>query len=221
MAADIGANDFALAPSSEATCLGDTHEIDADLGIVSTRVGAVSMRTPTRADSIERAEVVLYQASGTSELLARAVLWPFYGVRVDRWTREPSATASIVIVEGQSALEPVESGFAEDLVRAWFILTDQPLVTHVLVMPREASDEDRQRVRTGLSAISGVARDHRRELWSSIADQTGIEHEVLARVFSNQRFALDAKARGALQALILRGAGGTDYPALTKLPWFG
>ena len=36
------------------------------------------------------------------------------------------------VLEGADALRPIEGGFAEDLCRAWFILTALPVVTHIL-----------------------------------------------------------------------------------------
>ena len=75
--------------------------------------------------------------------MARATLKPFYGIEVTGWVRDAeapeAARAEAVIVEGTEALREPEAGFSEDLCRAWFILSGQPLVSHVLLAPRDLS----------------------------------------------------------------------------------
>ncbi len=105
------------------------------------------MRSPVRPDEIDSASILLYDVSGTAELLARATIWPFYGIKAAAWSTEANGSAAITIVDGIAALEPVEAGFSEDLVRAWFILTDQPVVTHLLAVPANAPEDDVAQVR--------------------------------------------------------------------------
>ena len=145
-----------LAPPSEILRLQQTHAIAADVAVVADGVGAIAMRTPVRPDEVEATPVRLLDAGGTAELLARATLKPFYGIEPTTWVHDgdspDAARAEVVIVEGAEALREPEGGFSEDLSRAWFILTAQPVVSHVLLVPRTSPPERLTSIVTFLDA---------------------------------------------------------------------
>src|SRR5215213_675882 len=128
-----------LAPASDILRLQQTHQVAGDVAVLADGNGAIAMRTPVRPDEVEATPVRLLDTSGIAELLARATLRPFYGIEPTTWVREgdspEAARAEVVIVEGAEALREPEAGFSEDLSRAWFILTAQPAVSHLLLVP--------------------------------------------------------------------------------------
>src|SRR4051794_2858830 len=140
-AGDLQPDDIALLPAGEIAFLHQTHHVVPDFTAVSFQRGAVVMRVPVRPDEIRMGPIRLWHASNTAELLARATLHPFYGITPTIFTSADTPDAQVAIIEGSEALRPPETGFAEDLVRAWFILTEQPFVSHLLVAPK-AFDRD-------------------------------------------------------------------------------
>ena len=125
------------------------------------------MRTPVRPDEVESTPVRLLDTSGIAELLARATLRPFYGIEPTAWVRASdspeAARAEVVIVEGAEALREPEAGFSEDLSRAWFILTAQPAVSHLLLVPSALRPADLTSVLTFLAAAKTAGLARRRE----------------------------------------------------------
>ena len=144
-------------------------QVAGDIAVIADGNGAIAMRTPVRPDEVEATPVRLLETSGLAELLARATLRPFYGIEPTGWVRDgdspEAARAEVVIVEGAEALREPEGGFSEDLSRAWFILTAQPVVSHVLLVPRALSSADlenvvdvpRRRENRGAGAEAGMA----------------------------------------------------------------
>jgi hypothetical protein len=177
------------------------------------------MRSPLRPDEIEEASILLYNVSGTAELLARATIWPFYGIKATAWSTEADGTAAITIVDGIDALEPAEAGFSEDLVRAWFILTEQPVVTHLLATPLDASDEDVEAVRARLAGAEASGYANRRDVRKALQAESSVESERLVDFTSRIHYELDPIARTAAYSLIARGAGGSRYPLIREIPW--
>lgn len=219
MAADVGPNDFALIQTPEIGLLTETHVVDPTFGISTAESGAIAMRTPVRPDEIERASILLYDVGSTAELLARATLWPFYGIEAANWLRDPDGSSSVTIVDGLAALEPVEAGFSEDLVRAWYILTEQPVVTHLLAIPIGATDEDVAAIRTRLTDATAAGYAARRDVRKALLEESSVEPERLVDFLARLRYELDAGTRTAAYSIIARGAGGTSYPLLRAIPW--
>ncbi|MCA9858954.1 MAG: hypothetical protein KC438_04490 [Thermomicrobiales bacterium] len=218
-AADIGPDDFALISTPEITHLIETHQVDPAFGIWSSETGAIAMRSPVRPDEIGEASILLYGVSAAAELLARATVWPFYGIKATRWVTEPDGTSSITIVEGLDALEPVEAGFSEDLVRAWYILTEQPVVTHLFAVPRDVSSDAVEHVRNLLRSAAAAGYVQRRDLRKALLVDRDIESERLAETMSKFQLELDAVARDAAYSLLARGVGGSSYPLIREIPW--
>ena len=77
-----------------------------------------------------------------TELLARATVAGFFGLRVAGWQGATAAEYDASVVDELAGLVPSEGGFREDLVRAWFVISGLPFVTHVLAVPPEAVAED-------------------------------------------------------------------------------
>lgn len=218
-ASDVGPSDIALLPAAEVALLTGTHLVDPEFGISTSESGAIAMRTPVRPDEIEEASILLYNVSGTAELLARATIWPFYGIKTTAWATEADGTSTIAIVDGTDALEAPEAGFSEDLVRAWYILTEQPVVTHLLVTPFEATGVQIERARLTLADAAAVGYANRRELRKAIQAESRVDAQRLIDFLARIRYDLDGPARTAAYSLIARGSGGTRYPLLREIPW--
>ena len=215
--AELTADDVALVPSAEAAIVRETHRIVPNVAVVSGAEGAIAMRVPVRPDEIERTPVRLLAASGTAELLARATLRPFYGIVPTEWTAEETAEAQVVVVEGAEALRAPEAGFAENLCRAWFILTGEPVVTHVLVAPAAFDRTGVAPALAALAALRDAGHDRRRELRAYLAQTHDRPAERLVAFFADQRLSLEADDRRALLMLLQRGGRGSAYPAVADL----
>ena len=211
---EVSAEDAALIPSSELSALHITHDVVPDVAVIATGVGAVTMRTPERPDEIEATPVRLLETGGTAEVLARATVQPFYGITPTAWVREDSAPeairAEVVIVEGAEALREPEAGFSEDLARAWFILTAQPVVSHILMVPRGASADHARQIARFLEATRSAGLERRRDWRPQLADREGIGRDRASAFWAAQRFTMEAEDRRALLDLLAKGSRGTS-----------
>lgn len=217
--ADIGPHDFALMQTPEITLLTATHVVDPVIGIFTAESGAIVMRALVRPDEIEDASILLYETGSTAELLARATIWPFYGIKANAWSIEPDGSSAITIVDGLAALEPAEADFSEDLVRAWYILTDQPVVTHLLVVPLDATDDEVDTIRARVNDAVAAGYAARREIRKALLTESAIDSERLVDFLARLRFELDSTARAAAYSLLARGSGGTRFPLIREIPW--
>jgi predicted solute-binding protein len=218
-AAEVPGGAFGLVSSPECTLLTDTHAIVPDVAVVAQETGAITMRSPVRADEISDARVLLYETSSVAEVLARSLMWPYFGIAVREWTREPDEDTTVTIVDGALALQPPEVGYSENLVRSWFVITGMPVVSHVLLAPREAAPEAVAGVVDLLAACRNQAHERRRELRQLMDEEYGIERERLVDVLTRQRYSLDDADREALVSLIVKGSGGSSYRPITRLPF--
>ena len=207
----LGPGDAALLPTPEAALLAASHPIAPAVACVFDHAGPVSLRTPVRPDEVERTPVRLTGVSSAAELLARGTLRAFYGIEPAGWERGEGAAAQAVVLEGVAALRPAEGGFAEDLARAWFILTALPFVSHVLVVP-EGNAGAAARAIDALEAARAAAHERRREWRQPYVQREGIPRERFDEVLGGQRHALEPADRRALTALLSHGARGTPYP---------
>lgn len=217
-AADVDADTAALVPSAEIALLHETHAVIPEIAVIAEQMGTIAMRVPARPDEVERTAVRLYEASGTAEILARATVEPFYGIVPTEWTRDEGADAQVVIVDGPEALNSPEAGFSEDLIRAWFILTGQPLVSHLLVVPKGA---DPGSVRALMIEARRVGHERRRDQRKATAERYGVDRERLIELDQASRYALGETDRRALMMLLQRGNRGSAYPYAWQISFAG
>jgi predicted solute-binding protein len=167
-----------------------------------------------RPDEIESTPVKLLDSGGAAELLARATVQPFYGITPTAWIRDDdapnAASAEVVIVDGAEALREPEAGFSEDLARAWFILTAQPVVSHVLVVPKALSGDETEHLVRFLTDARSVGLERRREWRSPLAEREGVGRDRASAFWAAQRFTLAADDRPALLNLLAQGSRGTS-----------
>ena len=219
--ADLDAYDVALFPVAEVAACQETHRVVPDVACVAGSVGPVVMRTPVRPDEVERSPVRLLATSGAGEVLARATLRPYYGIEPTAWVStadDPMASsAQVVVVEGVEALRPPEAGFAEDLSRAWFVLTGTAAVTHVLVAPLAADRAVLRPVLETFAALRQAGHDRRREWRRSLAAAQDLPLDRVHAFFAEQRLALDGDDRRALLMLLQRGGRGSAYPPVATV----
>jgi hypothetical protein len=212
-ARSVAAGDAAFLPASELLTLHQTHDVLTGAAVVADGAGTVAMRTPVRPDEIEATPVRLLDTSGTAELLARATLRSFYGITTTTWVRDAddamAARAEVVIVDGAEALREPEGGYSEDLSRAWFILTAQTVVSHILLVPRDLPPDRRRTIADFLVAArtEGIAR--RRDWRPAYADREGIGRDRAGAFWAAQRLELTGADRHALLDLLRRGSQET------------
>lgn len=220
-ASDLGPDDLSLIPSAEIALLTESHVVVPGVAVVAQQVGAVAMRTPIRPDEVGPTPVRLWEASGAAEILARATIGPFYGITPTEWTADATAQAKVVVVEGATAIDPPEAGFAEDLVRAWFILSGQPFVSHLLVAPNDADPVGIAPMVKTLTKAIALAHERRRDLRRALAERHDLDREPFAAVLNAQRYRLGDDDRRALLMLLQKGNKGSTYPYPWTIPVLG
>ena len=211
----VGERDVAaLVSSVDAALLLDRFSVVTDLALVSWHNGPVALWTPARPDEIDNVPIALDGVSRTAEALARATLQNFYGITVAGWERD-IAEGQAVIREGAEALQPAESGELSDLVRAWFILSDFPLPTHLLVVPK-ALTETPQRVQAivrELQRLLEMGSERRREVRRDLAEQLGVDRDRLVDFQNDQTHALSKTARKGWLDLLRRTERALKLPS--------
>ncbi len=208
---NIGPDDFALLPSAELSLLTATHVGHNRFGLVSDKTGCAALLTPVRPDGIEETPVTMVEVSGTTELLARALLWPYFGIKSTAWTEEPSAGAQVTVIEDTLALTEPESGVLSDLVTAWYVLNEMPVVTYVLAVPQTATKERTLLVERTCWMALEVGLGNAREIRREIREGSDVDPQRLVDFFLNQRYELQESDQDALRALIYRGSGGSRF----------
>jgi predicted solute-binding protein len=218
-ASDLKEDDLALLPAAEIAFLSGSHQVVPDIAAVSGRRGAIFMRVPVRPDEIRATPVRLWNASSSAEFLARSTLHSFYGITPMSFTSDDSADAQVVVLEGSEALQPPESGFAEDLVRAWYILTDEPFVSHILVALKTM---DREGIAPALSTLSDLrssGHERRKDVRRAIAERTRLDPNIITEFFLAQRYQLEPADRRSLLMLLQRGNRGSDLPYVWEISY--
>src|SRR5215211_3627245 len=217
LVADFSAEESAiLAPASDILRLQQTHQVAGDVAVLADGNGAIALRTPVRPDEVEATPVRLLETSGVAELLARATLKPFYGIEPTSWVRDGDSTeaarAEVVIVEGAEALREPEAGFSEDLSRAWFILTAQPVVSHLLLVPNSLPAADLSHVLRFLDVTRAEGLARKKEWRPQLADREGVGRDRASAFWAAQRLRLEPADRRALLELLGKGSRGTSGP---------
>lgn len=201
----VGADDAALLPSGDYGVLSQSHAIETALAIVFERIGPVALRTPVRPDGVEQTPVRLLDAGSSAELLARATLDPFFGITPAGFFREDVDDAQAVVVEGALALTPPESGFSEDLAKAWYVLTSEPYVSHLLLSPLTIEPDDRAGLIADATRLAEAAVEHRRATRTRIVAATGLDRDALTALHQATRWSLTHGDRRALLMLLQLG----------------
>ena len=221
-AADVGPTDAALINTGEYGALQETHQLLPNLAVVFDKEGPVVMRTPVRPDEIEQTPIRLIDAGSSAELLARATVNSFFGIMPEGYLRDEAPDSQAVVVEGAMALTPPEAGFNEDLTRAWFILTSEAYVSHLLVIPNEASEEERAALATAADALKTATVEHRRDVRTRIVQSTGLDRDRLTALFQATRWSLETEDRRALLMLLQLGNKSRQAgPYVSKLQFAG
>jgi hypothetical protein len=214
----IAADEAALLPAGEYGRLASTHAIEPELAVVFDRLGPVALRTPIRPDGVEQTPIRLIDTSSSAELLARATLDPFFGITPSGFFREEAPDAEAVVVEGAQALTPPEAGFSEDLAKAWYVLTSESYVSHILVTPIGLDDATRSDFVREAVSLREAAVEHRRAIRTRVVESTGLDRELLIALYDATRWSLDTPDRRALLLLLQlgnrRGEVGTYVSSL-------
>jgi len=221
-ATDVGPDDAALINAGEYGALQETHQLLADLAVVFDKEGPVVMRTPVRPDEIERTPIRLIDAGSSAELLARATMNSFFGIMPEGFLRDDAPDSQAVVVEGAMALTPPEAGFNEDLTRAWFILTSEAYVSHLLVIPNDASEQERVALAETANTLKTAIVEHRRDIRTRIVQSTGLDRDRLTTLFQATRWSLESEDRRALLLLLQLGNKSRQAgPYVSKLQFAG
>jgi hypothetical protein len=212
----VGAQDAAFIASPAVLSVQDSHAIAPEIAVIAQDTGAAAMRVPVRPDEIEATPVRLLDTGLLAEWLARALLHSFYGIEATGWVRDgndpAAARAEVVIVEGAEALREPEGGLSEDLVRAWYILHNQFVVSHLLLLPRDIAPDDAERVIAFLAAAREAGLDSRREWRPALADREGLVSARAGAFWSAQELVLAEDDRASLLLLLNEGRRGTSAP---------
>ena len=212
VAVSVRSDDVALIPAGELCGLTDRFQVVPDIGVIADSEGPISLRVPVRPDEVAATPVTLLGTGSTAEILARAVLRPFFGIEVTRWTHESDLEAQAVVVEGEAALTPPEVGYAEDLCRAWFILTGQATVLDVLIAPLGTERPSLEPVLRVLNAATAVDKAQRREIRRQMAERLGLSTEAVNAFFERLFFSLEADDEASLTEMLRRGVPGSPFP---------
>ena len=217
VAADVGPGDVALLAGPEATLLGQTHVVHPEVAVVAEAISAIAMRTPVRPDQVEETPIRLLDAGPTAEVLVRALLRPHFGITATSFARgdgdEGAAEAQVVVVDGLLGLTEPEAGVQEDLARAWFVLTGQAVVHHVLVAGVEAEVQGIEAEIEVLKRAIAVGQERRRDVRRILVDagDLPVDRERLAALTNRIRYTLTEADRRSLRELLSRGTWGTGY----------
>jgi predicted solute-binding protein len=210
---DITVDDVALIPTAVATRLVETHVIDRSVAVIHEGIGMTSLWTPVRADEIEEDAVYLEGVGVASEVLARALLKPYFGIvsagitLVDASPEE----ARVIVREGAAALTAPEGGFREDLARTWFILTGMPFVSHVTVVGVRALARDADEQLAVLRALVETGHERRRDVRRIMHEATGVDRGVVAEVTVRMRYHLAPEDAESVRRLVEMGTWGTRF----------
>lgn len=197
------ASDFAVIETG-AIGAWPNHVIHPDVGIVTRDRGTIALQSAVRADELNAPAIRIRSSSRTTELVARSTAGPFFGFRPRAWLADDSAEAEAVVTDEAAALVPLETGFREDLTRAWFIITGMPLVTHVLAAPQDSDPAQVAAVVNWIAGAGGLDRDELTSVRARLADQTGVPLETLTELLTGLRWTLEVDDRRSVAELFAR-----------------
>ena len=189
-----------------------THLVHQQFGIGLRDRGTIQFLAPVRGDELDAPVICLRTESVTTELLARATVAPYFGFSVAGWVGPDADRYDGLIVDELAGLAPPESGYREDLVRAWFVLTGMPLVQHVLAVPAAADPAETDSLIALLSAVEFAAGSHIAE----IAAESGATIDAVGAVFAEIDTELMVEHRRSIPELFARARLGPRFGAV---PW--
>ncbi|CAN5821700.1 hypothetical protein BH23CHL2_BH23CHL2_34290 [soil metagenome] len=211
-AADVRAhNGPMLVDALLASTVIASSRIITDHAVAADTISLLTMITASRPDEIEQAAVSTPGFSLSGRAAAEIVIPEFYGVAIAGWLDEPANVdaATIIITEDADALLPTanEEDYHEDLGRAWFLLTNTPFVSHILIVPERLYLDDIESVRSAVRALSATqkaATDQRRMLRRNISRDHDIDRDLVVDVFDGLKFELSKSGRDGLTMLYER-----------------
>lgn len=178
----------------------DTHHVVPTVGVATNGRVGIALGTPVRADMIEEPGVWLRDVSATARLLVRATFERYYGTPVREWTITGEG-AQAVVIEGVEALQPPETGFRDDLGRAWFILNGVPVVTHLLLVPHETQQVEVEEATRWVQQTGGLDKERRRKARERLAAQAGMSASDLVDLLAAIRTTLEPADLAAAKLL--------------------
>jgi predicted solute-binding protein len=195
--------------------LGRTHVIAPEVAVVAEAISAIAMRTPVRPDGVEETPIRMLDAGPTAEVLIRALLRPFFGITALSFVTsdedEAAADAQVVVVDGALGLSEPEAGHHEDLARAWFVLTGQAVVHHVLAVGVEVEARGPEPEIDLLRQAITVGQERRRDVRRMVAEADDIDRDRLAELTNSIRYDMTAADRQSLRNLLARGTWGSRF----------
>jgi predicted solute-binding protein len=195
---------FVIVETARIASLPD-HTIHPDIGIVVRNRGVVALQSAVRPDELDEPAIWIRTAGPTAELLARATVAQYFGFQPRAWVDESEAAgAEAVIVDEAAAIGPIESGFREDLTRAWFVLTGLPFVSYLLAVPSGADPEQVTAVADWVGSGGGLDKEQRRAIREEIASRTGGPLEKIADLMTGIRWQLGLEERRSVAGLFAR-----------------
>jgi predicted solute-binding protein len=214
-AGDVGTGDVALIPGPQTPGLARTHFIDPSIAIVTEAISPIAMRTPVRPDDVEETPIRMLETGPTAEVLLRALLRPYFGITASTFVTDAEdpavADAQVVVVDGVLGLMEPESGFQEDLTKAWFVLTGASVVHAVTIVGVEAEARGAGPELDLLRAAAAIGYERRRDVRRMISEGEELDHGRLVEMTNRMRFEMTSEDRQSLRNLLARGTWGTTY----------
>jgi predicted solute-binding protein len=178
---------------------------------------------PQRLDLVDgRSISVSDEAQGsTAAYLMRTLLTPYYGISLTiraagdaEWTAEDAR----LLYGDSAALEAKkqpEGAVAEDLGKAWFILSGLPMVWEMLAVPRDL-DERKPGAGEALHALITRSQRAAQEQQSTILDEAasrlGLKKDRVKELFARQRYTLGEKEQKGLAYFLDQAARSGVLP---------
>jgi hypothetical protein len=149
-------------------------------------------------------------------MLVRALLRPYFGITASGFARsagEPGAAeAQIVVLDGGAGLSQPESGYQDDLVRDWFVLTGQAVVSHVVVVGVRAFARGAEPELTALRQAIAVGLERRKDVRRVAAARWEVtDRDALAEMTNRMRYVLTQADRNSLATMVTRGSWGSSF----------
>lgn len=192
------------------------HKMHLEAGIAMQDRGVIAFASSVRADELEDPAIWVRTSSATAELVARATLKDYFGFTPSRWVAQGTGEEAGVVIDDVAALMPLESGFREDLTRAWFVLTGLPLVTHLLAVPGGAKAADMAEVAAWVQDGGRLELSELDAVIEGVVEEAGADRGQIAELFDSVRWTFAGEERiGAAELFIKSRVASSVGP----IPW--